>query len=82
MVRSIPKDGKVWRLSKESWDALGPYDSDPNVAISKIMKALAEKPAPASVPAQHPGGCNFDEKRMKEIVKTGVEEGIQPYIGR
>lgn len=81
MVRSIPKDGKIWRLTKESWNSLQPYDSDPNVAIQKIMKALAEKPAPSAIPAQHAGGCNFDEKKMQKVVRETMESVIAPFTG-
>jgi hypothetical protein len=76
----IPKEGKVWRLTKESWDALTPFDSDPNVAISKIVKALREKPAEA--PAQNTGGgCRLDEKKLEKIVKDTMESVIAPFTG-
>jgi hypothetical protein len=74
----IPKDGKVWRLTKESWDALAPFDSDPNVAIEKIMKAIGERPAEA--PGQH-NSCNFDEKKLQKIVKETMESVIAPFTG-
>ena len=80
-MREIPRDGKVWRLTKESWDFLIPFDSDPNRALLKIQKALAEKPAPSATTAQHPGGCNFDEKKMQKIVKDTMESVIAPFTG-
>jgi hypothetical protein len=80
--KAIPKEGKVWRLTKESWDALTPFDSDPNVAISKIVKALKERPGPAGEPkVMHGAECNFKEDRLKAIVKDSMEEVIRPFTG-
>jgi hypothetical protein len=78
--KNIPKEGKVWRIWKECWDALRPYDSDPNVAILKIIKALEEQPATTAAPGQHPG-CAFDEKKVQKIVKDSMEEVIRPFTG-
>jgi hypothetical protein len=39
-MKAIGKDGRVFRLSKESWEMLIPYDSDPNAALRKIKAEL------------------------------------------
>jgi len=75
----IPKDGKVWRLTKESWEALTPFDSDPNVAISKLVALLKQAPTPAN--PTEAGACRFDEGNIKKIVKETMEEVIAPFTG-
>ncbi len=82
----IPRDGKVWRLTQESWYALREWDSDPNIAIGKLVKAMQEKNStlsaanPVSAP-QHNTGCAFDEKKMQKIVKDTMEAVIAPFTG-
>lgn len=79
-MREIGKEGKVWRLSKASWDFLLPFDSDPNEALKKIQAQLNAKPTPTPQdPQQPPHGCNFDEKKLKETIKDAVEEAIAPF---
>ena len=80
----ISKDGRVWRLTQESWYALREWDSDPNIAIAKLVKAMHDKNTPqttTSAPAPQHIGCNFDEKKMKEIVKESMESVIAPFTG-
>lgn len=78
-MRTIGKDGKVVRLSKASWDFLIPFDSDPNCAISKIQAQMSAKPAPVQAPAPH--GCHFNEKTLKETIKSTMEEVLRPFMG-
>ena len=83
----IPKDGKVWRLTKESWDALRDYDSDPNVAIEKLVKVVSEIPHTqttniAGPPKVMPNAeCKFNEKNLKETIKSTMEEVLRPFMG-
>lgn len=78
-MREIGKDGKVWRLTKESWDILKPFDSDPNEAVRRMRDRIIElqKGAPIS---QSDGG-RFDEKKLRAIIKESLEAAIAPYIG-
>jgi len=81
-MREIGKDGKVWRLSKASWDFLLPFDSDPNEALKKIQAQLNAKPTPApQAPSQPLHDCNFDEKKMQKMIKDTMEEVIAPFTG-
>jgi hypothetical protein len=73
----IPKDGKVWRLTKESWEALRDYDSDPNVAIGKIIALLKQSPTPAN--PTEAGTCRFDEKKVQKLIGDTVEEVISRF---
>jgi len=81
-MREIGKEGKVWRLSKASWDFLLPFDSDPNEALKKIQAQLNAKPAPTPQATQQPPhGCTFDEKKMQKMIKETMEEVIAPFTG-
>ena len=84
----IPKDGKVWRPTKESWDALWDYDSDPNIAIEKLVKIVSEiphTPTPNNIagpPKVMPNTeCKFNEKNLKETIKSTMEEVLRPFMG-
>ena len=75
------KDGRVWRLTKESWDITIPYDSDPNQALLKMQAQIVEleKRAPAVTSAGEP--CKFNEKTLKETIKSTMEEVLRPFMG-
>lgn len=83
MVREISRDGKVWRLTKESWDILKPFDTDPNVGIQKMRDRIIElqKGAPLSAPTPAAHGCNYNEKTLKETIKSTMEEVLRPFMG-
>jgi len=84
-MKKIGKDGRVWRLSKESWDFLLPFDSDPNEALKKIevqLRALqAPDPQVPQVPKQPPHGCNFDEKKLGDLIRSNMEDVLKPFMG-
>lgn len=81
-MREIGKDGKVWRLSKASWDFLLPFDSDPNEALKKIQAQLNAKPTPApQAPSQPLHDCNFDEKKLGDLIKSNMEDVLKPFMG-
>lgn len=77
IMREIGKDGKVWRLTKVSWEFLLPFDSDPNVALKKIQAKLSAQPAPTAAPH----GCNFDEKKLGTLIRDTMEEVLKPFTG-
>ena len=80
-MREIGKDGRVWRLTKDSWNFLRNFDSDPNEALKKIQAQMNAKPIPVqqAQPAAH--GCNFNEKTLKETIKNTMEEVLRPFMG-
>lgn len=89
-MRTIGKDGKVVRLSKASWDFLIPFDSDPNCAIPKIQARIAElekkqveTPTTTSATSslQTAPTCQFNEKKLRSIVKEEMESVIAPFTG-
>jgi hypothetical protein len=77
----IGKDGKVWRLTPETWDILLPYDSDPNIAIRKMRDAKHGSPGPAA-PAQ---SCAINEQKflnkIGEMIKESMAEALKPFEG-
>ena len=74
-MREIGKDGKVWRLTKASWEFLLPFDSDPNEALKKIQAKLSAQPAPTAAPH----GCNFDEKKLGDLIKDKMEDVLSQF---
>jgi hypothetical protein len=79
MVRPIPKEGRVVRLTKETLEGLLIYDSDANLAFQKMMKAPTAEPA-ALIPHECTP-CKFDETKLKTIIKTTMEEVMAPFTG-
>lgn len=77
-MREIGKDGRVWRLSKASWEFLLPFDSDPNEALKKIQAQLSAKPIPMQ--AQAAAGCNFNEKKLSEIIRETMEDVLSQFV--
>lgn len=76
MVRPIPKDGRVVRLTKETLEGLLEYDSDPNIAFLKMMK----KPAIPDTLITH--SCRFDDVKIRTVVKEEMEKSaLQPFMG-
>jgi hypothetical protein len=81
-MREVGKEGRVARLSKESWNITIPYDTDPNQAIFKMQARIAElENRSAPVQQSPPHGCNFDEKKMQKMIKDTMEEVIAPFTG-
>ena len=82
-MREVGKDGRVVRLTKASWDITIPWDSDPNVAIGKMQARIAdlEKQKPPSAPQAPVHGCNFDDKKIRNIVREEMESVIAPFTG-
>ena len=68
-MKAIGKDGKVWRLSCESWDMLLPYDSDPNVAIAKMKAALNNPTTP----------CKFDAGVMVTVINDAIRTTLESF---
>jgi len=97
-MRKIGRDGRVWRLTKEVWDLLLPFDSDPNLAILKMQEHIEKGTVtldPAAVdhllkmnnlstvdPKSSIGSCKFDEKTLKSIVKESMDAALEPFIGK
>ena len=89
MVRDIPKDGRVVRVTRNSLMTLQPYDSDVNLGIQKMQKKVEELTGPkgefktgTGTPSVTPAHvCRFDEGKMKEIVKETMETVIAPFTG-
>lgn len=92
MVRPIPKEGRVVRLTKETLEGLLIYDSDANLAFQKMKAALnknASGPSNSSESIVTPAApntlithsCRFDETKLKTVIKTTMEEVIAPFTG-
>ena len=89
MVRDIPKDGRVVRVTRNSLMTLQPYDSDVNLGIQKMQKKVEELTSPkgefktgTGAPSVTPAHvCRFDEGKMRELVKGAVEEVVLPLTG-
>jgi hypothetical protein len=87
MKYKIPKIGKTWRLTQASWEILDKFDTDPNVAISRMQEKIVafelEKNKTVTTPANNwpvvstnPLGCNFDETRLILSMRKAMEETI------
>jgi len=89
-MREVGKDGRVVRLTKASWDITIPYDSDPNQALLKMQARIAElekkqveTPTTTSATSslQTAPTCQFNEKKLRSIVKEEMESVIAPFTG-
>jgi hypothetical protein len=82
-MKPIGKDGKVWRLSKESWDLLQLYDSDPNVALKRIQVALDKPvispPSSAPQPAHDCHPCRYDEGIMVTTIQDAIRTTLESF---
>ena len=84
--KSSQKNGHVWRLTKDTLDILGKYDSDANEAILKMQGEIDRlrdlhpgETKPSTVTNAHP--CQFNPDALKPIIKETMEEVIAPFTG-
>jgi hypothetical protein len=91
-MMKIGKYGRTVRLSKLTLESLLPYDSNPDIAVEKMIAMTAKKISesagsefttgagkPSPIPSAHV--CKFDETNLKKIMKEAVEEVILPLAG-